>query len=106
MSGMKLAYLPANERPRSDPNSHDWRQMLSRVLYGIRKGPERRFTTPSCQRLNITSSCITVIQSYSHTVVGDASVSLVNWLWDPVSPFEGKFQSIFIQMPSSSRTLG
>ena len=83
------------------------RQMLSQVLYRIRKGSERRFAAPSCQRLKIIRSHITVIQSYSCTVVlGDASISSVNWLWVPVSPFKGKFQSIFIQMSSSSRTLG
>ena len=103
---MKRAHLPANERLCSDSNSHDLRQMLNRVLYRIRKGSGRRFATPSCQRLNIISSHITVIRSYSHTVVGDASVSLVDWLWVPVSPFEGKFRNIFIQMSSSSRTLG
>ena len=70
------------------------------------QGSERRFATPPSQRFNIMSSCIMVIQSYSHTVVGDASISSVNWLWVPVSPFEGKFRSIFIQMSSSTRTLG
>ena len=46
-------------------------------IYRIRKGSERRFATPSCQRLNIISGHVTVIQPYIHTVVGDASVEFL-----------------------------
>ena len=47
--------------------------MQSRVLYRIRKGSERCFATPSCQRLDIITSQPyyghTVVQSYYHTVI-------------------------------------